>query len=335
MDYMKGYNNRNKRRRKSRSHVNRPKNDLINAGYYQSKSRHTGNSRIDYKRVIAVAAFLCIVIAVAVAAILLVLNRKDTPKDSQGGTPIVSGSGAAATAAPTPEGTIQPDGVAAAVASVPTLPPKSIATPGPTPRPKAVALTFDDGPRNDNQRTGKVLSLLKKYNAHATFFVVGEYVAAGADMLKQEVAQGCEIGNHSWDHSNLAQMNMKQVNSQYNKTAKLVKKLVGYDIKLLRPPYGAISTKMRKSLKHPMVLWNVDTLDWKTKNPKSIFKTIKKTVKDGDIILMHDIHPTTADSLEKVLPWLVRNGYDILTVSELAKRKGAALTDGKAYGGFY
>lgn len=90
---------------------------------------------------------------------------------------------------------------------------------------------------------------------------------------------------------------------------------------------------MRKKLKHPMVLWNTDTLDWKSKNTKAIMKEIKKNVKDGDIILMHDIHPTTVEALKKVLPWLVKNDYDILTVSELAKRKGAVMHDGKAYGG--
>lgn len=127
---------------------------------------------------------------------------------------------------------------------------------------------------------------------------------------------------------------MEKVNMQYDKTADLVKKLVGYDITLLRPPYGAISTKMRKKLKHPMALWNTDTLDWKSKNTKAIMKEIKKNVKDGDIILMHDIHPTTVEALKKVLPWLVKNDYDILTVSELAKRKGAVMHNGKAYGGF-
>lgn len=212
----------------------------------------------------------------------------------------------------------------------PTLAP----TPVPTQRPKAVALTFDDGPRRDANTTKKVLDLLKKYNAHATFFVVGQNIRGNEGLLKQQIAQGCEIGNHSWNHKNLAKLSMKKVNRQYDKTAGMVKKVTGYDVKLLRPPYGAISKRMRKKLKHPMILWNVDTLDWKSKNPNKILKTVKKNVKDGDIILMHDIHPSTANSLELVLPWLVENGYDILTVSELAKRKGASLNDGKAYGGF-
>ena len=196
-------------------------------------------------------------------------------------------------------------------------------------RSKAVALSFDDGPSTVN--TPKVLALLKQYQAHATFFVVGHFLESAPEMVKR---MGCEIGNHTWDHANLAKLSMEKVNMQYDKTADLVKKMVGYDITLLRPPYGAISEKMRKKLKHPMVLWNTDTLDWKSKNTKAIMKEIKKNVKDGGIILMHDIHPTTVEALKKVLPWLVKNDYDILTVSELAKRKGAVMHNGKAYGGF-
>ena len=208
--------------------------------------------------------------------------------------------------------------------------PKAIVSPTSKPRSKAVALTFDDGPSTAN--TPKVLETLKKYNAHATFFVVGNRVAAGADVLKQTVAQGNEIGNHSWDHSNLSLKNMKFVNSQYDRTAKLVQKLSGFKITFMRPPYGAISDRMRKKLKHPMILWNEDTLDWKTRNAKSVFKYIKKNVSDGDIILMHDIHPSTAEALKKVVPWLVKQDYDLLTVSELMKRKGIKMKNGKAYG---
>ena len=332
MDYMKGYNTRRNRRRKTRSRINTPNNDIINSGYYRSKSKYIGNSPATAKRrgiLIGVSVVFLILLFISV---FLLATRKSAPAPIRDGERVVSDSAAEAMAA---EKSMKPDGVAKEVASVPTLAPEAICTPAPTPRPKAVALTFDDGPRSTADRTPKVLQMLKKYNAHATFFVVGQSVAANADVLKQEVAQGCEIANHSWDHTNLSTLSMKKVNKQYNKTANLVKKLIGYDIKLLRPPYGAISDKMRKSLKHPMVLWNVDTLDWQSKDPKAILKKVKKNVKDGDIILMHDIHPTSATALEKVLPWLVKNGYDILTVSELAERKGVKMSNGKAYGGFY
>lgn len=332
MDYMKGYNSRRSRRRKSRSRISRPSNDIINSGYYRSKSKYTGNSQAAKRKGILLGVLVVFLLMLLFLSIVFLATRKSAPAPIRDGERVVSDSAARAMAA---EKTMEPDGVAKEVASVATLAPEAISTPVPTQRPKAVALTFDDGPRSTADRTPKVLEMLKKYNAHATFFVVGQSVAANVNVLKQEVAQGCEIANHSWDHSNLAKLPMKKVNKQYNKTASLVKKLVGYDIKLLRPPYGAISDTMRQSLKHPMVLWNVDTLDWQSKDPKAILKKVKKSVKDGDIILMHDIHPTSATALEKVLPWLVKNGYDILTVSELAERKGEKMKNGKAYGGFY
>lgn len=387
MDYMKGYINRNRRRRASRHRTRkgrrRSRRSSNSTSYYMRKSKYSSlNGQKVSAKYIAVAAGLVAALVLVITGIFIFQSFKGKDKQGQ----LAQGNGAEVTASPDatvtaspdatvtnppgvqatavataaatpkvgtgtetmgtpaasaeskgdektePQETMDPDGIAAVIAALPTINPQVIPTPQPKPRSKAVALTFDDGPSTTN--TPKVLELLKKYNAHATFFAVGTRVSAGADVLKQEVAQGCEIGNHSWDHTNLAGLSMKKVNKQYNKTANLVKRLVGYDITLLRPPYGAISQKMRNKLKHPMVLWNVDTLDWKYKNTKKIMKQLKKNVKDGDIILMHDIHPTTAEALKKVLPWLVKNDYDILTVSELAARKGAKLTNGKAYGGF-
>lgn len=199
-----------------------------------------------------------------------------------------------------------------------------------TPRAKAVALTFDDGPSRAN--TGNILQVLQTYGAHATFFVLGDRARVDGDILQMELAAGCEIGSHSWNHPMLSKMKWRKVTSQIRKTDSVVKKLTnGYQIGLLRPPYGAISNKMRKKMKKPMVLWSLDTLDWKTRNARKIFKKVKKDVKDGDIILMHDIHAETAEAIKKVVPWLQEQGYDILTVSELMARKGKTMEAGKAY----
>lgn len=395
MDYMKGYINRNKRRRASRNRMKRKRRSSGGTGYYINRSQYSnsGRRRFSWKYPIAAVAGVFALVLLVLGISRLFSGNGDSGQVASGSSvtadalptpsvspiaddnssqmpvnpaatagsdspepsatvvsatnvPVVAGNTEAAqstnpsitakvpesTKAPT--ATPDPDGIAADIAAVATLAPQAIQvpTPAPKPRSKAVALTFDDGPSTVN--TPKVLELLKKYNAHATFFVLGTRVSAGAEVLKQEVAQGCEIGNHTWGHANLSKMSMKKVNKQFNKTADLVQKLIGYDIKLVRPPWGAISQKMRDKLKHPMILWNIDTLDWQSKNPKAILKIVKKQVKDGDIILMHDIHPTTAESLKTVLPWLIKNDYDILTVSELAARKGAPLHNGKAYGGF-
>lgn len=217
---------------------------------------------------------------------------------------------------------------AAAVAVEPQAVPEQ--QPAVTPRPKAVALTFDDGPSRAN--TGNILQVLQAHGAHATFFVLGDRARVDGDILQMELAAGCEIASHSWNHPMLSKMKWRKVRSQIRKTDSIVKKLAnGYQITLLRPPYGAISKKMRKKLDRPMVLWSLDTLDWKTRNARKIFKKVKKDVKDGDIILMHDIHAETAEAIKKVVPWLQKQGYDVLTVSELMARKGKTMEAGKAY----
>lgn len=204
------------------------------------------------------------------------------------------------------------------------------ATPEPTHRPMAVALTFDDGPSRDN--TDNILEVLRAYDAHATFFVVGNRVRVDADILQREIEAGCEVASHTWDHPQLSKISWKKVQKQLKMTNDIVKECGnGYKIKLLRPPYGAISQTMRDKLKMPMILWSLDTLDWKSRDAKKVFKVVKKEVKDGDIILMHDIHASTAEAVKTVVPWLQEQGYDVLTVSELMERKGKKMVNGKAY----
>ncbi len=221
-----------------------------------------------------------------------------------------------ATASPVPE----------SAAAQPTPTP----TPAPVIRDKAVALTFDDGPSRAND--GRIVETLQKYGAHATFFVLGDRARVDGDILQMYLAAGCEIGSHSWNHPQLSKMKWDEIERQLSKTNKTVSKLTGgYQIQLLRPPYGSISNTMRKKLDMPMILWSLDTLDWKTRNTKKIFREVRKEVKDGDIILMHDIYSTTADAVEKVVPWLQNKGYDILTVSELMERTGKNIEGGSAY----
>ncbi|MGN1205875.1 MAG: polysaccharide deacetylase family protein [Eubacterium sp.] len=211
-------------------------------------------------------------------------------------------------------------------------PPAEAATPAPTraPKEKAVALTFDDGPSRDND--GTIIKALQAEGAHATFFVLGNRARVDGDIMEMITGAGCEIASHSWDHPQLSKIKWKKVKSQIDRTDKIVAKLLnGYQISLMRPPFGSISDTMRKKVKKPMILWSLDTEDWKSRNAKKIFKRVKKEVKDGDIILMHDIHPETAEAVKKIVPWLSEQGYDMLTVSELMERKGKTLEAGKAY----
>lgn len=194
-----------------------------------------------------------------------------------------------------------------------------------------VALTFDDGP---GKRTAELLDVLEEYSAHATFFVLGTNVERYPDEIKKMQEIGCEVGNHSYDHEDLSKLKKAGVKNQINTTNEIIREITGYGVPLVRPPYGAISEVMKKQLEQPMILWNIDTLDWKTRNAKKTIKAVMKDVKDGDIILMHDIHSETVDAAIKLIPKLQEEGYQLVTVSEMAAAKGIQLEAGEKYTDF-
>lgn len=284
--------------------------------YLQRKIRRKNARKRKIVTGIALGAVVLLVLSLSIVKIYSMVT-----KGKQGST---GGELTTGVSAPVSEASVATGTVEEAMAPV------SEAAPVPAARSKAVALTFDDGPSRAN--TGTILDVLKKYGAHATFFVLGDRARVDGDILQMELAAGCEIGSHSWNHPQLSKIKWSSVQSQIRKTDQIVKKLAnGYKIDLLRPPYGAISDTMRKKMKKPMILWSLDTLDWKYRNAKKVFRKVKKEVKDGDIILMHDIHEETAEAIKLVVPWLQEKGYDILTVSELAERNGKKLEAGKAY----
>lgn len=202
-------------------------------------------------------------------------------------------------------------------------------TPSPNPNAKYIALTFDDGP--DGKVTGKILDTLQKYDAKATFFVIGRQVKKDASAVKRAVSLGCEIGNHTWEHRNLTKSSSKETKRTLQRTITAVKKYAGYDIRLVRPTYGEVNKRVKNNVNAPMIAWYVDTEDWKTGNSKKIQKEIYGKVKDGDIILMHDIYPATADAVKKIIPYLKKQGYELVTVSELMERKAIKLKKGTVY----
>ena len=179
---------------------------------------------------------------------------------------------------------------------------------------KVVALTFDDGP-NPNT-TPVALELLKKYNAKATFFMVGRSVAGNEDIIKEVVAEGHQIGNHSWSHPLLTKVTLEQAKSQINDTTEVLKKASGQDVHIMRPPYGGINSAIQAAVSQSFILWDVDTLDWKNRNTASIMKEGQKT-QSGSIILMHDIHQTSIDALPSVLQYLTEQGFELVTIDEL------------------
>ncbi|TWT12270.1 polysaccharide deacetylase family protein [Streptococcus sp. sy004] len=180
---------------------------------------------------------------------------------------------------------------------------------------KIVALTFDDGP--NAELTAKTLDLLEKYKAKATFFLVGKNIAGNEKLLKRMKKLGNEIGNHSWDHSNLSQMTFEQIKASVDETSNAVKDVVGEGTKLVRPPYGSDNDLVKAALKLPPVMWTIDTYDWQNRNPSMILENVKNGLEPGSVILMHDIHQTTIEALPAVLDYLTEQGYKFVTISEL------------------
>ena len=194
---------------------------------------------------------------------------------------------------------------------------------------KLIALTFDDGPTPDV--TNRILDSLEKYNARATFFVVGRQLEYDGKVVNRAVKAGCEIGNHTWEHKQFYKYSTKQMKTTLQKTRKIVKGKTGADVILVRPTYGQVNGKTRKKVKYPMIYWNVDTEDWRNRNASKILNKVKGKVKDGDIILMHDLYGATADAVKKIIPYLQKQGFELVTVSELMKAKGIKLQGGKVY----
>lgn len=195
-----------------------------------------------------------------------------------------------------------------------------------------VALTFDDGPFP--KTSNRILDCLEKYGVVATFFELGQNVAAYPEVVKREAELGMEIGSHSWSHPNLKALKPKQVKKQIDKTNRALKKACGQTASVFRPPYGNNSKAVEKYAKAPIVLWSVDTLDWKSRKAKSVMKVVKGVKNlDGRVILMHSIYNSTAKAVERMVPWLLNNGYQLVTVRELLQyRYNETPTNGKFYG---
>lgn len=195
-----------------------------------------------------------------------------------------------------------------------------------------VALTFDDGP---GERTGELLAQLEKYNAHATFFMQGKNIPGKEDFVKKMKETGCELGNHSYDHPQFTKLSADKIANQIGTTNDLIQQAAGSTATVMRPPYGAINDTVRSSVGLPMILWSIDTLDWKTRNAQSSIDTVMNDVQDGDVILMHDIHTESIDAALVLIPKLEEAGYQLVTVSEMAKAKGVALQNGEKYVDFW
>ncbi|MGG5324702.1 peptidoglycan-N-acetylglucosamine deacetylase [Enterococcus pernyi] len=180
---------------------------------------------------------------------------------------------------------------------------------------KYVALTFDDGP-NDTS-TIKLLEKLKAEKVKATFFVLGQMVDKNPEVAEQIIREGHELGSHSYTHPDLTHLSPDKIKEEVLKTDKAVFRATGVLPRYFRPPYGAINRSVAKSIGLPIIQWNVDSEDWKVKDKDLIVNKVMNTIKNGSIILIHDIHDLSVESIPKMVNQLRKSGYEFVTVSEL------------------
>ena len=180
---------------------------------------------------------------------------------------------------------------------------------------KRVALTFDDGPHP--QVTKQVLQCLERYKAKATFFMLGNRVQYYPEIAAEVKAHGHEIGNHTWSHPVLPKLTETQLLNEFMTTEQAIHAATGQKSTVFRPPYGATNEAINQKIPQNVVLWSIDTLDWKHKDANKLVAEVKQHIHNNAIILMHDIHQSTADGLPAVLEFLSQEGYEFTTVSEI------------------
>ena len=186
---------------------------------------------------------------------------------------------------------------------------------------KRIALTFDDGPHY--KYTAEILDILKEYGAKATFFVVGELAERYPELILRELAEGHEVGNHTWSHPKMAKLTNDQLKNEILHTERLLNEIADYRPKLFRPPEGSFkksSEELAESNDYTLILWTVDTRDWAHTPVEQIAEMVENETEAGSIILCHDFigrDSPTPDALRKFIPALLDKGFEFVTVSEL------------------
>ncbi len=194
---------------------------------------------------------------------------------------------------------------------------------------KSVAFTFDDSPNKN--KTNKIVSYLKDNLFSATFFVLGERMKYNKDLITTIKSGGNEVGSHTYHHQNMAKMSGEEVINDFNLMNDLYKSITNEEIKLIRPPYGVIKDEEKNLLNVPIILWSLDTNDWRHRNKDYIVNYVLNNIKDGDIILFHDSYNETVEAINELLPILYSKGYQVMSVSELFKLKGLTLENNQIY----
>ena len=192
-----------------------------------------------------------------------------------------------------------------------------------------VALTFDDGPRRET--TERLLDGLSQRGIHATFFVVGTRVEGQEDIILRMEAEGHQVGIHSQNHKVLSELNANGLHEEVDVLAQTLEGLLGEREFMLRPPYGFVSDALCRWVKMPVILWSVDPEDWSDHNVERQVAVVVDKVKDGDIILLHDIYHASVETALQAVDALMERGYRFVTVEELFAIRGVTPKAGCEY----
>jgi len=194
-----------------------------------------------------------------------------------------------------------------------------------------VALTFDDGP---SEYTTRILDTLQTHGGRVSFFVHGCKVTGNTTKILRAFHMGSEIICHAWEHPDLTKLSGRAIKKQLYDTIAAIAKVTGTVSLMFRPPYGYINKKVEKialKLGLAIIIWSVDPKDWDSQDADAVYKAIMDEVKDGDIVLSHDVYESTAEAMSRIIPELIEKGYQLVTVSELLHHKYGGIEPGKIY----
>ena len=192
-----------------------------------------------------------------------------------------------------------------------------------------VALTFDDGPKADT--TPVLLDGLSRRGVHATFFIIGQNVEGNEGLLLRMEREGHQIGMHTFHHRSLADVNGADFYAEVDELRRTLSGLLGREDFMLRPPYGAITPSNRTRAGAPIILWSVDPEDWSDRDSDRQTAAVLEQVKDGSIILLHDIYGASVETALRVADELMAKGYKFVTVEELFALRGMTPENGVEY----
>jgi peptidoglycan/xylan/chitin deacetylase (PgdA/CDA1 family) len=196
-----------------------------------------------------------------------------------------------------------------------------------------IALTFDDGP---SRFTDSILDVLEKHGGRATFFVLGRFVEPWQNTIIRAVNNGNEVVSHTWSHRSLPSLDNQTIRETLLSTCAIIEQVTGVPRRpFFRPPYGDINRRVvdvAAELGYSIVNWTLDTADWRHLNSDMVYDIVMNNVSEGAIILMHDIFRTTAAAMERLIPSLINEGYQLVTVSELLNHFHGPMQPGRIYG---